>query len=32
MKKYTADRDAAHHPEGTRRLFCLVAIVPEASS
>jgi DNA-binding transcriptional ArsR family regulator len=30
LKKFTADRDAAHHPEGTRRVFCLVAIVPEA--
>jgi hypothetical protein len=30
MKKHTGDRDAAYHPEGTRRVFCLVAIVPEA--
>ena len=30
LKKHTADRDAAHHPEGTRRVFCLIAIVPEA--
>jgi DNA-binding transcriptional ArsR family regulator len=30
MKKHTGDRDAAHHPEGTRRVFCLFAIVPEA--
>jgi DNA-binding transcriptional ArsR family regulator len=30
MKKHTAGRDAAHHPEGTRRVFCLFAIVPEA--
>ena len=30
MKKHTSDRDAAHHPEGTRRVFCLFAIVPEA--
>jgi DNA-binding transcriptional ArsR family regulator len=29
MNKHTADRDAAHHPEGTRRVFCLFAIVPE---
>ena len=29
LKKYTADRDAAHHPEGTRRVFCLLALVPE---
>ena len=30
LKKYTGDRDAAHHPEGTRRVFCLFATVPEA--
>ena len=30
LKKYTDDRDAAHHPEGTRRVFCLFAVVPEA--
>ena len=30
LKKYTGDRDAEHHPEGTRRVFCLVAVVPEA--
>jgi DNA-binding transcriptional ArsR family regulator len=30
VKKYTDDRDAEHHPEGTRRVFCLVAVVPEA--
>ena len=29
LKKYTGARDAAHHPEGTRRVFSLVAIVPE---
>jgi DNA-binding transcriptional ArsR family regulator len=29
LKKYTDARDAAHHPEGTRRVFSLVAIVPE---
>jgi len=29
MKKHTGDRDATHHPEGTRRVFCLFAIVPE---
>jgi hypothetical protein len=29
LKKYTGDRDAAHHPDGTRRVFCLVAMVPE---
>ena len=22
MKKHTADRDAEHHPDGTRRVFC----------
>jgi DNA-binding transcriptional ArsR family regulator len=30
VKKYTGDRDAAHHPEGTRRVFCLIATVPES--
>jgi DNA-binding transcriptional ArsR family regulator len=30
LKKYTGDRDAAHHPEGTRCVFCLFATVPEA--
>jgi DNA-binding transcriptional ArsR family regulator len=30
LKKFTGDRDAAHHPEGTRRVFCLLAVVPEA--
>ena len=29
MKKHVADRDAAHHPDGTRRVFCLFAVVPE---
>ena len=32
VEKHAADRDAAHHPEGTRRVFCLFAIVPEAPS
>ena len=32
VEKHSADRDAAHHPEGTRRVFCLFAIVPEAPS
>jgi DNA-binding transcriptional ArsR family regulator len=32
FRKHTADRDAARHPEGTRRVFCLYAIVPEPSS
>jgi hypothetical protein len=26
--KYIADRDAVHHPDDTRRLVCLFAIVP----
>jgi hypothetical protein len=30
LKKYEGDRDAAHHPEGTRRVFCLIATVPES--
>jgi DNA-binding transcriptional ArsR family regulator len=30
VKKYAGDRDATHHPEGTRRLFALLALVPEA--
>jgi DNA-binding transcriptional ArsR family regulator len=32
IRKHTADRDATHHPEGTRRVFCLVAIVPKAQA
>ena len=32
MKKHTADRDAAHHPEATRRVFFLFALVPESES
>lgn len=28
IDKYVADRDAVRHPDGTRRLVCLVAIVP----
>ena len=32
VKKYAADRDAAHHPEGTRRVFCLVATSPRPNS
>jgi DNA-binding transcriptional ArsR family regulator len=31
IKKHVGDRDATDHPEGTRRVFCLVAIVPEAT-
>ena len=30
MKKHTGDRDAEHHPDGTRRVFMMFAIVPEA--
>jgi DNA-binding transcriptional ArsR family regulator len=30
LTKHVADRDASHHPEGTRKVFCLIAIVPEA--
>jgi DNA-binding transcriptional ArsR family regulator len=29
LERHLAGRDAAHHPEGTRRVFCMVAIVPE---
>jgi DNA-binding transcriptional ArsR family regulator len=29
LTRYTGDRDAAHHPAGTRRVFCMVAIAPE---
>jgi DNA-binding transcriptional ArsR family regulator len=29
LTRYTGDRDAAHHPDGTRRVFCMVAVVPE---
>lgn len=32
LKKFTADRDAAHHPDGTRRVFCLLAVVPDAEA
>jgi DNA-binding transcriptional ArsR family regulator len=32
IERYVGDRDAAHHPAETRRLVCLVAIVPEAGS
>jgi DNA-binding transcriptional ArsR family regulator len=31
VTKYAGDRDAAHHPHGTRRVFCLVAVVPETT-
>ena len=29
--KYLADRNAADHPPGTRRVLCLLAIVPQAA-
>jgi len=29
LEKYVADRDAVHHPSGTRRITCVVATVPE---
>src|SRR5262245_33479281 len=31
IDKHVGDRDAATHPEGTRRVLCLLAIVPEAA-
>lgn len=31
LERYTSGRDAANHPEGTRRIECLLAIVPEAT-
>jgi hypothetical protein len=31
LEKYTSGRDAVDHPEGARRIECLVAIVPEAA-
>ena len=30
IDKYVGDRNAATHPEGTRRVLCMLAIVPEA--
>ncbi len=30
LEKYKGDRDAVHHPPGTRRVLCVVATVPEA--
>jgi DNA-binding transcriptional ArsR family regulator len=30
IDKYVADRDASNHPSDTRRVVCLLAIVPEA--
>ena len=29
FEKYIGDRDAAHHPAGTRRVLTTLAIVPE---
>jgi DNA-binding transcriptional ArsR family regulator len=29
VEKYVGDRDLASHPEQTRRVFCMLAIVPE---
>lgn len=31
VDKYIGDRDAATHPEGTRRVLCMLAMVPEAA-
>jgi DNA-binding transcriptional ArsR family regulator len=31
VSKYVGDRDAARHPQGTRRVLCMLAIVPEAA-
>jgi hypothetical protein len=28
LDRYTADRDAVNHPAGTRRVLCMVAVVP----
>jgi DNA-binding transcriptional ArsR family regulator len=30
VDRYVADRDAARHPAGTRRVLCMLAFVPEA--
>jgi hypothetical protein len=30
LDKYTGDRDAVNHPEGTRRVLCMLALVPAA--
>lgn len=29
LEKHIGDRDAAHHPAGTRRVMCVVATLPE---
>jgi hypothetical protein len=31
MEKHAAGRDAEHHPDGTRRVFMLYAVVPDVS-
>ena len=31
LDKYTADRDAVNHPDGTRRVFCMLAVVPASA-
>ena len=31
VEKHGADRDAATHPDGARRILCVVALVPEAA-
>jgi len=30
IDKHVGDRDGANHPEGARRVLCMLAIVPEA--
>lgn len=30
LEKYVGDRDAARHPDGTRRVLCMLALVPDA--
>jgi DNA-binding transcriptional ArsR family regulator len=30
IRKHLQDRDAVHHPEGTRRVLCVIGIVPTA--
>jgi DNA-binding transcriptional ArsR family regulator len=30
LDKYTGDRDAVNHPDGTRRVLCMLAVVPAA--
>jgi DNA-binding transcriptional ArsR family regulator len=31
VDKYVGDRNAARHPRGTRRVLCMLALVPEAA-